>query len=307
MEKLLKGEGLHNRYRITGKLRTISPLHIGTGEEDPERIPKIQRSKKKKDSEIAVRTSTVMKDARGKPVIPGSALKGVMRHWLLNVLAGVSPEWANTHDDEIETMNDLTQEEQIVKLKNYSWLELLFGTPFHEGKLEAWDALCLTSEVPATDSLLNWSKRSLTYVDTSVAIDPATGTAKENLLYKAEVVPPGVEFELNLTGQNLSEDELGLVLFALQGFNSSLYPIRVGARGGRGFGRLQFIPGPIYALQTAAEIRQWIAATMRSYGTGATKPEQAGYFALPILSEQAQTSLIANVKNKFLTALEARP
>jgi len=307
MEKILKGEGFQNRYRITGKLKTLSPLHVGTGEEDENRIPKIQRSKRQGKAETPVNVSTVIKDARSKPVIPGSALKGVIRHWLLNVLGGVSEEWAATHDDEIEQLHELGQDEQIAAVKKFSWLELLFGTPFHEGKVEMWDASCLTPRIPAPDNLLHWNADLLTYVDTSVAIDPDTGTAKENLLYKAEVVPPGVEFELNITGQNLGEEELGLLLFGLQGFNSTIYPIRVGARGGRGFGRMQFMPGPIYALESTEAIRKWIKDTMQSLASSpaATEAGDAGYFALPELSPERQAELIAKVKGKFISALGA--
>ena len=33
--------------------------------------------------------STIITDHRGKPLIPGSTLRGVLRNWLLTVLEGV--------------------------------------------------------------------------------------------------------------------------------------------------------------------------------------------------------------------------
>ncbi|MEW5985002.1 MAG: RAMP superfamily CRISPR-associated protein [Chloroflexota bacterium] len=301
--KSLKGETFQNRYRITGKLKTLSPLHIGTGVEDDKRLPDHKPVKGDKKPSVAM----VMKDTQGKPIIPGSALKGVLRHWLWSVLAGLGEEWAMTRNYEAKELVELSQEQQIEKvISEFSWLELLFGTPFHEGKIEVWDATCLTTSLPAPDKLLNWDSQALTYVDTSVAIEPETGTAVEHLLYKTEVVPPGVEFEFNLAGQNLSDTELGLVLLALQGFNSAIYPIRVGARGGRGYGRLLFTPGPIHCLVGKEGIQVWLKGALHSYE--AASPDiaatgfEAGYYALPQLDTAGQKKLIEGVKAK-LTAL----
>jgi CRISPR/Cas system CSM-associated protein Csm3 (group 7 of RAMP superfamily) len=187
----------------------------------------------------------------------------------------------------------------------FSWLELLFGTPFHEGKVEIWDAGCNTTTDPNfKDDVLGWNGNSLTYIDTSVAIDPETGTAMEHLLYQYEVVPPGVEFEFNLTGQNLSRIELGILLLALEGFNSGIYPIQVGGRGGRGFGHLKWEPTNIYRLE-ASGLKGWVTGMINNFGE--TTPEQktskkmdAGYFALPRLTSEEKDKLVKDVKNALL-------
>ena len=197
---------------------------------------------------------------------------------------------------------DLDQDEQIQRVKtDFSSLELIFGTPFNAGKVEVWDATCLTGNLRSmNDTLLGWDSTRLTYVDTSVAIDPARGTAKDKLLYKADIVPPGVAFELNLVGQNLSDEELGLVLLALEGFNSQIYPIDVGARGGRGYGRMKFEMGTVYRLDKDG-LKTWLKATL-----GATPPQDAapaGYFGLPKLTESEQKEMIAEVKKKLIAAI----
>lgn len=326
MSRTLKGGEFYNRYRITGKLKTLAPLHIGTGEESNTRLNKPEEKKRgapKKESKPgnapsiaaqfsrfagiaaeAPKVSMVIKDYRGKPLIPGSSLRGVMRHWLLNVLRGWRANWASVQDYTDEALLTLSQEAQIEKVRTeFSWLELVFGTPFNAGKIEIWDATCLTDDLSVADTLLHWDKHSLTYVDTSVAIDPDTGTALDKLLYQAEVVPPGVTFELNIAGQNLSDEELGLVLLALQGFNSQIYPIRVGARSGRGYGRLQFIPDAIYYL-TAEGLPKWIdeSIEMKSFEAQLAMAEMtsdAGYFALPKLDKAEQQTLIRNIKAKL--------
>ncbi len=300
MTKLLKGDPFVNRYRFTGTLTTCSPLHVGTGT-----TLRSDEAKKrcKSDAEIPPEISAVIKDYRGKPLIPGSALRGVMRHWLLSILlAGFGDQWAYLRNYEDASLTDLSQKEQIEAVRReFSWLELLFGTPFHEGKIEVWDADCKTGIVPSNDTLLGWDENALTYIDTSVAINPATGTALENLLYNVEVVPPGVTFEFNLVGQNLADEEIGLVLLALQGFNSRVYPIRVGARTGRGYGQLKFSPGPVYGLKQE-NLKQWVTQMANGFGTGdATEAmegenDAAGYFALPKLPEAEQKRLIAAAK-----------
>ena len=306
MEKTLKGENFLNRYRFTGILTTRSPLHIGTGEESESIYSNQEHERLKNELGKVPQVSTIIKDYRGKPLIPGSTLRGVMRHWLLSVLSGFDASWAATRDYLDDAWTELNQADQVKAVKeSFSWLELLFGTPFHEGKIEIWDATCQTTSINATDTLLGWNPKSLTYIDTSVAINPKTGTAIENLLYKTEIVPPGVEFEFNLVGQNLSEFEIGMVLLALQGFNSTIYPIRVGARSGRGYGLMQFTAGTVYGLDTK-NIREWITSTVRSFGKERAADEStdgrdaAGYFALPELEKNDQERLIQTAKNKFL-------
>lgn len=291
MTGLLKGDALLNRYRITGTLTTVSPLHIGTGEARP--LPRAE--------DKTVEVSTIITDHRGKPMIPGSTLRGVLRNWLLTVLEGVGTQWAVERDYDGEGLLDLDQAGQIQKARGtFSHLELLFGTPLNAGKIEVWDATCCTGDLQAmNDTLLGWDSNRLTYVDTSVAIDPARGTAKEKLLYKADVVPPGVTFELNLVAQNLSDDELGLLLLALEGFNSQIYPIQVGARRGRGYGRMRFQMGTIYRLERDG-VKKWLKETLQAAGT---EPIPAGYFGLPKLSDAEQKQKIKAVKDQLAIAM----
>lgn len=291
MTKLLKGDPFKNRIRITGTLKTLSPLHIGTGE-----------TRSVTDESGAERKiSTIVTDHEGKPVIPGSSLRGVMRHWLLHTLQGVSDAWASmpNRDDLLEK----TQPEQISVIREeFSWLELLFGTPFNAGKIEVWDATCITGDIDHPNSLVEWDNHRLTYVDTSVVIDPDTGTAMDKLLYKADVVPPGVCFQVNITGQNLMDEELGLVLLALKGFNSQIYPIRVGARAGRGFGRMEFVLQELCYL-CADDVAAWIQGMIQDLGAN-NHAHRGGYFALPTLDSAKHAQLIEQAKDALIRDME---
>lgn len=303
MTSLLKGDAFLNRYRITGTLTTVSPLHIGTGDERPMEF-RSEEEKRKTIEKVGKipRISTIVTDHQGKPLIPGSTLRGVMRNWLLTVLEGVGPQWAKERNYAGKELMELDQAKQIQKVRDsFSLLELLFGTPLNAGKVEVWDAMCCTGELQVmSDILLGWNSSRLTYVDTSVAIDPARGTAKNKLLYKADVVPPGVTFELNLVAQNLSDDELGLVLLALEGFNSQIYPIQVGARGGRGYGRMKFKMGTVYRLDNDG-IKNWLKETLQAVGTDTAQP--AGYFGLLKLSDEEQKKKIKTVKDQLVNAI----
>jgi len=300
MTNQLKGDSFSNRYRITGTLTTVSPLHIGTGDERQMEFSSEDEKKKimEKVGKIP-NISTIITDHRGKPLIPGSTLRGVLRNWLLTVMEGIGTQWAVDRDYADLLSKDQT--EQIQKAQNdFSYLELLFGTPLNAGKVEVWDATCCTGDLEAmNDRLLGWDKKRLTYVDTSVAIDPARGTAKNKLLYKADIVPPGVTFVLNLVAQNLSDEELGLVLLALQGFNSQIYPIQVGARGGRGYGRMEFKIGTFYRLEREG-VKKWLKETLQADDTVSAP---AGYFGLPKLSEAEQELKIKAVKDKLARVL----
>lgn len=316
MPRQLKGDSFTNRYRITGTLKTLTPLHVGTGEERDDLFSDAQRKRYTERMGRTPAVSTVIKDHRGKPMIPGSTLKGVMRNWLQTVLGPGLNTWAAVHPYHATEFTALSVADRNKRIRDeFSVLELLFGTPLNAGKLEVWDTVCLTADLPYDDHLLNWNLKSLTYIDTSVAINPATGTALDKLLYKTEIVPPGVEFQLTLTAANLSQDELGLILIALQGFNSSIYPLRVGARSGRGYGQLQFTPGPVYRLKQQ-EIGGWLSSLLSAYDAlqpaadGAQPPAaaptvsaDAGYFALPALDEAAQWELISTVQADLRTAL----
>ncbi|MDQ1261072.1 MAG: hypothetical protein QG575_253 [Euryarchaeota archaeon] len=298
MTNQLKGDAFSNRYRITGTLTTVSPLHIGTGDERQMEFSSEDQKEKiiKKVGKIP-NVSTIITDHRGKPLIPGSTLRGVMRNWLLTVMEGIGIQVERNYSELLKE----DQTKQIQEVQNYfSYLELLFGTPLNAGKVEVWDATCCTGDLEAlNDKLLGWDKRRLTYVDTSVAIDPARGTAKDKLLYKADVVPPGVTFELNLAAQNLSDEELGLVLLALVGFNSQIYPIQVGARGGRGYGRMEFRMGAVYRLEREG-VKKWLKETLQVTDANSAP---SGYFGLPKLTEAEQEQKIKAVKDKLTRAL----
>lgn len=206
-----KGGNFRNRYLITATLEAMAPFHIGTGSREP-RID---------SNGTGIEVSTVVTDGSKKPYIPGSSLKGAMRQWSKEI-SGASAAWDN-----------------------------LFGSQEAEGKLEVWDAPCVSaSATPTNPHLSGWNQERLTYVAKSVAIDPETGTAAEHKLYNFELVPIGAQFRVTFTAQNLSGEEAGLLNATIKGFNDTTAPIVLGSMTKRGFGQFRIDGMTAYKLDS---------------------------------------------------------
>ena len=191
----------------------------------------------------------------------------------------------------------MNQNAQIEFMRNRaSMLEQLFGTPFAEGKIEFWDAPAAKKVVaPQLWKAKGWNDERQCYIVNSVAIDPATGAAEKHKLYSFEVTPAGVEYQINIVGQNLSDEELGQLLFGLEGFNSKIVPLTIGAMSARGFGQMSFKVEKIYRI-TKDELPAWIETTLMSQ-------DSAGYEALPEIVGLADT-MIRSFKTKFFDTIK---
>lgn len=317
-ERWLKGSNFQNRYKITGILTTLSPLHIGSGEELPSerrlKLSKTQENADEKKQKGPKTVSGVAVNFDGKPYLPGSALRGNLRSWLLHIFRtlpqakekdGFTLAW----DHDIEELGRDSayedQEAQIIFMKeSASVLERLFGTSFAASKLDVWDAPCMTSlaqiQVPEQirkhpDHPPYWDEQRFTYVTQSVAIDPETGASAEKKLYHFELVPKGISFQLTLAGQNLTDEELGMILFALQGFNSQIFPVTLGAMAARGFGRFKWELQNIHALENENDgVQEWIKQALIH--------DHAGFHAMKPLG-QRQDEYISKFKKAFQNTL----
>lgn len=305
-EYILKGSPFKNRCRLEGVLTTKSPLHIGSGIEEP-------RKGLKNDKNEDIKISEIAKDFSKKPFIPGSTLRGNLRSWLLQIfrsLPGAQEENADTfawYRDFEEPHSKETYKEQKEQIKfmkeKASILERVFGTGFSATKLDVWDANCKTDPnafpdtitMPPPDKPPFWIKEKMTYVTQSVAIDPMTGTAIDQKLYHFEVVPKGIQFQATLVGQNLTDLELGMIIFALNGFNSEIYPVTLGAMGSRGFGRMNFELKDLYVLPSNG-VENWLNEAMENY--------HAGYFGLTKLDQSKRQEYLDDFTKAFKKGLE---
>lgn len=243
-----KGDEFMNRYRIIGMITSKSPIHIGTGDrrEDNSQLEKESGNNSDEEKHFI---DKIARDSEGLPYIPGSALRGAIRNYLLQIFRSFNRKIADDKNYESDYFKNMDQDEQIEYIQNKaSLLEQVFGTPFCETKVDFWDAtLKNRADVPEL-AVKGWDNDGQSYVVRSVTIDPITGAAEPHKLYSFDVVPSGLQFEVNVVGQNLNNIEMGFLLFGLNGFNSEIYPLTIGAMSGRGFGMMKFEANSIYYL-----------------------------------------------------------
>lgn len=239
-----------NRWRIAGVLTTTTPLHIGDGSTREDLLNETDKSK--------VEIAAVATDRHHRAYLPGKTLKGNLRAWL------------TTHTDAPRAL-----------------IESVFGSKDARepkavgGKAEFEDAFGQTVPVTSPQAPY-WQAERLTGVTVSVAIDRKTRTASHAKLFHKEFVPPGISFAVTITGQDLTSDEVALLLFALEGFNDSEAPVSLGADTGDGQGRLTWCLREIARLKKE-EVLAWIQKP--------TPP--VAYNGLIVLKDDERQSLLA--------------
>lgn len=290
----------YHRIRLEGTFTATSPTHIGTGGTRP-----VDRKKKSSDEDATQEStdiSMIARDCSGSPYVPGSALRGVVRNYLLQIFRSLSEKIARNEDYEKVLADakaqDIRQDDLYEDEYNKaSLLEKVFGTPIWAGKIEFWDA-------PATGKIdgtcfkdKDWDQERQCYLVRSVAIDPVTGAAEAHKLYTFEVAPAGLSYKVNIVGQKLDDTELGMLLFGLNGFNSEIYPLTIGAMSGRGFGQMTFRLDKLYVLEDSEE-------AVRNWAVQASQHDHAGYHGLQEMSDSEREELIGTFKQCFANAIQ---
>lgn len=197
-----------DRLEIEGVLKSLAPLHIGTGEDRPgdDEMPERHRDGRRP------RVATVVRDHERRPCLPGSTVKGILR-----ALAG----------------EDAVTRSLFGEINSDGGGEM--------GRLHCFTAL-MTGPPPATDNLPYAEPEAGVFVASRTRIDRATGTADDTLLYAQEMVAPGARFTLRLRvlAPGKLDDELArlaAVLKALQ--QPEGQPFGKGQAAGQGRLRLQ--------------------------------------------------------------------
>lgn len=224
-----------NRLEITGTLTTVTALRISQG-----------RSLEPIGSDLPV-----VKDALGKPLIPGSSFKGAMRSRLEAFLRGIHPDLAQDPSELVsKDMNERVKamKEQHGKDDNALTAALdsmtdeaskIFGTPWQASKFQVRD---LTIK-PET-WFGQYQERD------GVSINRDTETAEDGRLYDFQVVPAGVKFDFQAIFENADDKkilnsetgdeesigywELGLIMVGLQQFKMQQIPLGGGCSRGLG-------------------------------------------------------------------------
>ena len=213
-----------NRLEITGTLTTVTALRIS----------------KSRSTEPIGSDLPVIKDALGRPLIPGSSFKGALRSRLESFLRGIDPNLAedpanytsSTINNQVKDLkvkyknDDLNLTQELSDLTDD--IGSLFGTPWMASKFQVRD---LTVQPDAWFG--QYQERD------GVAIDRDTETAADGKLYDYQVVPAATPFDFKAVVENAHDWELGLLMIGLHQFETEQIPLGGGRSRGLGVVKLK--------------------------------------------------------------------
>ncbi len=221
-------EALERRECITANLVAVTGLRVGAG----------------KANDPAATDQPIMRDALGRPFLPGSAIKGALRSGLERVLRGVAGArrgglWScdlfvDESTDEgrrctveiEERFKDKTSPPDSATVRAaLCTICGLFGSSLFAGRFFVHDAPLVPGSMRRTE------------VRDGVGINRDLRTAQRGIKYDTETVPPGTAFRLEILLENANDLQRALVLQALHWLDDGL--ILLGGMTSRGLGRVR--------------------------------------------------------------------
>lgn len=223
-------ERIESRLEITGWLVAETAFRIGAG----------------RSTEVVGTDLPVVRDVLGKPYIPGSSFKGVLRSRVESLLRAIRNDpklacdptdrenWC-VKDGEIKNKNkELASNAAENRDRQFTaWLVgktclvcRTFGSPWLASPV-------LVRDLPVDGSL--WFDQF--QVRNGVAIDRDTETASGGKLYDFEVIPSGTRFELRLMVESGKPWQWGMVFWGLKEFENGMAAI--GGSKSRGLGSVK--------------------------------------------------------------------
>lgn len=176
----------------------------------------------------------LLRDPLGRPLIPGSSLKGVLRSAAERLLRAVRKDLACdilAKDHCLAGVRTPSDED----LRRLCWTCRLFGNPFKAGRVVCFD---LVADLDRT------------IVRDGVAIDRAELKAKDGAKFDYEVSPPGTVFRGRVRLDDPEPGDVGLLAGLLDFVDAGL--ITVGGGASRGLGQLRYRTRPTFTQIRAA-------------------------------------------------------
>jgi CRISPR-associated RAMP protein (TIGR02581 family) len=225
----MNNHSFKKKVRITGLLKFETAVHIGSG----------------KEGELSTDMGVLL-EADGRPILPGSTLKGSFRSCAerlaehLHLAACLLDKSLSQHANCVSGETDQAHRKQINEsykqlktesekyefiLKNVCHICYLFGSPLHASRIFFSDGI-----------LTGWSG-ALQKRD-GVCIDRDTETARYGAKFDYEAVPAGAEFKIAIDIENPEDSELALIGAVLAEWKNGF---RLGGFTSRGLGKVQFV------------------------------------------------------------------
>lgn len=178
-----------DRIEVSLTLKTLTSLHIGTGEFRP--MPA------RSDTNNSGTYAAIVRDHRGLPYLPPTSVKGVIRSLAEEVLT------------EQDVIDELFGTIKLSKKENDEHAKAGTG---RMGKLLFRGGLC-KGDLPKTDAMpfANAELGKGAYIAARTAISGAYGVADDHKLFHQEMVPPGVTFSISLTLLEFGTDNKALL------------------------------------------------------------------------------------------------
>ncbi len=268
-ERLLPGPAVENEYLITGTFETVTPLHIGAGQYPAAGNIQLVMVE---SPPAGVSAGSIPGRAQDKPFeplqgcfpfIPATSLRGAIRSFCERMLApwgrkvaslngdsNVQPEdveSAASDDETDDPASDIDDEKRATHLRDH--LDLVSGLL----GAASWQSKIRFDPARVSAEQRRWSPSGVLHRIPRVAIDHILGTAEDSKLFETEVVRPGAKFDVRIRARNVRDWELGLLLVALESFNHTSFPTRLGGSTQQGLGELRWTPARIESLMHAEE------------------------------------------------------
>jgi CRISPR-associated RAMP protein (TIGR02581 family) len=212
---------LRNRYIFTGKLEMLTAFHIGGG-----RVT------------LSSSNSPVVLTPEQLPFIPGSSFKGALRSTVEKLVPSLPTEAGLSSCGLIEPPRSKDKKQKLDKslcstlrqqditdelrnnpnpqkaagiraqaIKDRCHTCQLFGSPFAAARVNIGDLYMLSKE---------WN--GMVQIRDGVAIDRDSERARDHLKYNFEVVPASATFELTITLENATDEDLQILCVGLSEF-----------------------------------------------------------------------------------------
>jgi CRISPR/Cas system CSM-associated protein Csm3 (group 7 of RAMP superfamily) len=179
-------------------------LHIGAG----------------KSADLVGSDLPVLRDASGRPLVPGSSLRGVLR-------AGIE-----SFCDSLGLVGDAVgpegPEEGLIAI----WRELTLAERLFGAAADAPGGFSYASRLQISDALSDGPVA--VELRDGVGIDRDNRTAAQGVKYDLEVVPAGTRFQASVRFKNPADFEIGLLAQALWMLDAGL--LLLGGKSARGLG-----------------------------------------------------------------------
>lgn len=183
------------QVEITLKVTFDSPFSIGTGA-----------------MADSVADKPLIKDARGCPVIPGSSLKGQVRHECERIIHALIPNFDQRWACRPPRPDDMCQDGSICPICR------IFGSPWHPSPITFENLTLATAVEPPPRGWERLRGVRTTDLRPGVGIGRKRGVAKEDLLYSTETYapPPALVYHGRIWGALEERREVALLLAGLR-------------------------------------------------------------------------------------------